>query len=385
MNTTEKKILSPVLYPLNRDMRCEWFIKYRTEDFNKGGFTYGKYKGQLNLIPDKDQRLQQANTYIEMMKRGEPMPRYQGQKTITTVTGSPATNTNVINCCKKYIERLRLTGKKESTITGYRSKIKIFEEWLTATGKQHLAIGGICTETATDFLLSLKARGLCNGTFNDYKILLATIWDAYKERIHRNPWQQIKTLPHNTQHLSSYPDELRQLIRQTLPAYDKQLWLFQQCIFYCAIRPRAELRFLQIKHLNFATGIITVPGAVSKNHNDRHVNVFYKLIAEMKTEGYHNYPPDYYIFSHNGEPGAKPVSKNYFGNRWVEYRKQFEIPTDFKMYGSKHTAGKILAKKFNAYVPKEHYDHSDMKTTESYIDGLAKNELKFLQKKHPEF
>lgn len=385
MNTTEKKILSPELYPRNKDIQREWFIKYRQEDFTNGGFKYGKYKGLLNLISDPEQRIKQAEEYIAMMLRGEDLPSYQGQKSISTNSRHRSDNTNVIECCKKYLRNRELEGLRKSTITDYRSKIKIFGEWLTAQGKQNLAIGAIDKETAGEFLLSLKARGLGNTSYNDYRAILAQIWDEYKERIRKNPWRDIKPLRSTVQHLKSYPDALREHIRKTLPAYDPQMWLFMQCVYYCGIRPQSELRFLKVKHLNLAKGIFTVPSEVSKNHKTRHLNIFHKLIKQFRKEEYHTYPGEFYLFGKGGEPAVKPASKNHFARRWSDYRTANNIDACYKLYGSKHTGGKKLTKKTNAYITKEHFDHADMKTTQNYIDDLDKNELKDLQKIYPEF
>lgn len=381
---SEKKILSPVLYPSNKDVTRKWFIKYYEADYVKGGLRPFKYYGMLNRVSGLDERLKLAQSYIDMMERGEPLPVCQGLKTVRALDYQKV-KTNVIECCNRYLLNKQLEQLRNSTIIDYRSKIKIFGAWLQTQGKQNSAIGAIDKETAMEFLMHIKARGLSNSSFNDYRTLFGSIWHEYKDKIHTNPWREIKSVRQNVQHLKSYPVVLQQRIKETLPEYDKQLWLFVQFVYYCAIRPHSELRFLQVKHINFEKGMITVPAAISKTHKARTINVFHKLIEQLKEANYHTFPPEYYLFGHCSAPGENHVSKNYFGYRWSDYRKAKDIDSSFKLYGSKHTGGKNLTKITNAYITKEHFGHQSLEQTQNYIDDLDISELTFLQKDYPEF
>ena len=383
--TLVKKFLSPTLYPLNRDISRKWFIKYYEEDFINGGFKAHKYVGLLNLEPDKEKRLQLATEYINAMHRGEPLPKYQGQKTIARQPTGHRSNTNVVSCCHAFLKIKEAEGVKSSTLIDYRSKVKIFSQWLVATKRDILAIGQIDKQTAILFLMSLLERGLGNASFNDYKNLLATIWQSYSVHLQHNPWRDIKARKSEPVHHVDYPQQLRQQIAETLPEYNMQLWLFMQCIYYCAIRPHSELRLLQIQHINFTTGTFTVPAHISKNGKTRHVVIYAGLLQQLIRAGYSNYPKHYYVFGLKEAPAEKPVSKNHFQRLWSDYREKHNIPAIYKLYGSKHTAGKQLTKKFNAYITQQHFDHSDLQTTQAYTDGLDKNELKFLQNDYPAF
>lgn len=383
--TLVKKFLSPVLYPADRDITRKWFIKYYEEDFINGGFKAHKYVGLLNLEPDLQKRLQLANNYMAAMHRGERLPSYQGQKTIARQPTGQRANTNVVQCCQAFLKVKETEGIKNSTLIDYRSKVKIFGEWLVSTGRDAQAIGQIDKPAAIDFLASLLQRGLTNSSYNDYRNLLGTIWHSYAAYLQHNPWRDIKCRKTETVHHYQYPEDLRRHIADTLPGYHNQLWLFMQCIYYCAIRPHSELRLLQIKHVDFTNGIFTVPASVSKNGKERRVIIYKGLLQQLLAAGYNNYPTEYYVFGLKAQPAEKPVSKNYFQILWDKYRKAHHIPATYKLYGSKHTAGKQLTKKFNAYITQQHFDHSDLQTTQAYTDGLDKNELIFLQTDYPEF
>ena len=383
--TTEKKILSAVLYPLSRDVYQEWFIKYSLPNWNSGGKSYKKYKGLLNLVEDIDKRLSLAAEYISMLEKGDPLPSYQGMK-VMPVKISPKSETDIVACCERWLTVYKTTNKRKATISQVKSYLNTFYKWLSITNRTKLAIGGLDEIAAQDFMLYLITdRKLCGSTHNDYKALLSRIWDMYQSKIRSNPWNNISRREHNTEHLKSYPLLIQKIVEEKLPNYDKQLWLAMQSVYYCATRPHSELRYLQIKHIDFDKGLITVPGEISKTHKERHINIYEGLLNQFVREGWHLCDPEYYLISLEGIPGMNHVGKNYLQRKWDAFRKFANIPSCYKLYGSKHTAGKKLTKATNTYITQEHFDHTSPATTQSYIEGIEKNELKFLQKEFPKF
>jgi integrase len=389
--TSGKKFLSPILYPKDFSLEKKWFIKYQVEDWEKGGFKFEKYTGLLNRLNTVEERKQLALQYIAKMHAGEALESYQGMRSVPAKPTLTKQDTNIVVCCHRFLYKTKTdvtTGDaKPATYTQYKTKINAFVKWLQINNKEHLAIGGLSEVECEDFMTYLLLeKKLSNETYNAYKTLLGRIWAKYKKQLNGyNPWPDIARRKKKTKHLESYPASLQRHIEYNLPGYNNQLWIFMQCIFYCAIRPQAELRFLQIKHINFETGIFTVPAHLSKNGKERKVNVYRKLIEQLISHNYHLANPDDFIFSIKGAPGIKPVSKNFFSRRWDDFRKEHGIADRFKMYGSKHTAGKLISKKMNPYIAKEHFDHQSLATTQSYTDDLSKNELQFLQTEYPEF
>lgn len=389
MATSEKKIL-PVLYPLTHDMDKLWFIKYRVENFTTGNFVCKKYYGSLNLIADKEQRLKQAAIYIKMMQQGEELPNYQGMKRLIAQEQAKSF-ANAIHCCYKFIDDRR-NEIQPLTASQYKSRVNVLAQWLQARQLSKMSIGGITKDNARDFLNYLKdEQKFSNKTYNEYKSLFGCIWEEYVSdgKIKLNPWRKIPALPEQTKHFESYPAHLREHIRKTLPDYDKQLWLFMQTIYYCAIRPHCELRLMKVKDLivdkqRFRVRKEIAKGAFGKKR-ERVVNIFTGLFEQYIEQEYHQYPPEYYLFTSAGVPGEKPVRKNFFIDRWNAYKKQFDIPAIYKLYGSKHTGGKRLSFLFNEFVTKEHFGHSSMDSTKQYTEGIDKDELNILQTQYPEF
>jgi integrase len=385
-NTSGKKFLFPTLYPKDLDTSKLWFIKYQVEDYKKGAFVPRKYCGALNMIADKEERIRKAKEIIDSMKRGEAPPNHQGMK--RPLADHPKHFANAVHCCLKYVKD-RKFELEPKTVSQYESRINHFSAWLNRSNLQHLAIGGIQKEHARDFLFYLKEElKLSNATYNDYKILFAQIWNEHIEdgKINFNPWKQIKALPDETEHMASYPPDLRITIFKTLPSFDPQLWLFVQMIYYCGVRPHCELRRVKIGDLHFDKGKLVVRRLIAKGkRKERTINVYRGLIDQMRALGYDKYPSSHYLFSVDGKPGSMELKAKHLLYRWKKYRKEFGIPDEFKMYGAKHTGGKQLSKLHNQYVTNEHFGHATMEATAHYIEGIDERDLYELQTTYPEF
>lgn len=390
--TSEKKFLFPELYPKGREENRTWFIKYTTEDFTTGKFISKKYYGALNLVEKAEEREKLAQQYLKMMARGEPLPKYSGAKRkrmgqLSHEVIAKPNFADVIQCCNNYLQGRKHEIEKQ-TLCQYQGRVNAFGKWLQSHKNTSRAIGGITKDDARGFLNYLKEDlGLSNRTYNDYKLLFGTIWQEYVDegKITGNPWRRIPNLPGKTKHFESYPPELREKIRNTLPGYDPQLWLFLQTIYYCAIRPHCELRLLKRKDLDFEKGMFIIPKELSYTDAKRGVNIYAGLLEQYRAAGFETAKPDEYLFGLHRTPGETPGSKKIFISRWNRYKKEHHIAAQYKLYGSKHTGGKALSLLFNQYVTKEHMRHRSMESTEQYIDDLDKNELQFLQKDYPVF
>lgn len=379
-------IFAPKLYPADRRQNTKWFIRYFEKDYTAGRMVAKKYYGLLNIEPDLEKRTRLALEYIELIRLGHPLPNYAGKKKMPP-PGFQSNFASVKTCLDQYLA-FKQREVKKSTMIQYRANCNALIRWLCENKLEKMSIGAITKDHVRQFLNDMQQRhGVGNRTSNGYKILFGSVWQEYLNdgKIKTNPWRQVKSLPKQTKHLKSFPPELRAYIRETLPTYDRQLWLFLQCIYYCAIRPHSELRLMKVKHLIIEAGVFFVPAELAKNNRARMVNIYQDLLAQLTALGYHTFNPEFYLFTKSGTPGPVPASINYFKNQWRGYKRAFNIADDYKLYGSKHTGGKALSKQYNQYITQEHFGHSSPDATRHYISDLGSNELKFLQQDYPQF
>ncbi len=390
MDTSEKKFFSPRIYPTTRNINKVWFIKYKELDYISGNPKSHKYYGALNLLETVEEREALAKSYVEMINSGQKLPSFQGRKTATNSI-HPQKITNAIECCFRYIE-LKSSEINPKTLSQYKSRIRTFSDWLHQNGNLNLAIGGITSDIAREFFRYLRETKKYSGkTCNDFKSLFCSIWREYVDdgKIVTNPWKRVKAFPEDTQHLASYPEELRSLIFRELPGFDKQLYIFIQCIYYCGLRPHCELRRMKVKDLDIFGGRFEVRKEIAKGQvgrkKGRELHIPDQLLSQLKEERYSEYNPEFYIFSHNGKPGCDLLSPKSLNNRWNAFKKEFHIPAKYKLYGAKHTAGKELSIKFNQYIAQQVFGHAELRSTNHYINDLGLENLKFLKTSYPSF
>jgi integrase len=139
--------------------------------------------------------------------------------------------------------------------------------------------------------------------------------------------------------------------------------------FYTCLRPGKEIRFLQIKEIDFTSGTVHISRDHSKNGKDRIVTIpeqFLKLLIEFYK--LQDYDREFYIFGKGGHPGPAPIGKNKLGYKFRKIRKLLKMPILYHLYSWKHT-GMIEAD--NAGIPhkdiSKHADHGDMRTTDIYF------------------
>lgn len=381
--TMAKKYISPTLYPLDADTSKKWFIRYYVPCYTTGKLIKRKYYGQLNLTDCATRRKELAAQYIDLMQRDIAPPVCSGLKN-DIVPEQDGGFANAVLYCRAYVARQH--HYRARTVCQYTSRINIFANWLAVQKLHNITIGQLSASHAADFLHHLRTVRKASGkTYNDYKSLFGEIWRSAvgEQLITYNPWQHIKSVPENTKHLASLPADVRAHIAATLPAHDPQLWLFLQFIYYAAVRPHAELRLLQITHIDFERGSVFVPAEISKTKIGRSVHVYGGLMEQVSA--WRALPSHFYLFGKDGAPGEKRTSINHFQRKWIAYKQAHHIPDEYKLYGCKHTAGKQLSALFNDYITRQHFGHKSAKSTAHYTDGLAMEHLKFLQTEYPKF
>jgi integrase len=383
---SRKVYFDVVLYPKDRDMSRRWIIKYKAPDFNTGKLKEYKYTGLMNLVTDKEKRQQLADDYIMKFNRGEHPPLYKGARCLPP-EGHSLNFADMLGACLVYVKSKK-NEVTETTYGHYLGQVNEFGRWLEKSGLQNNAIGSFGKDNARDYLNYLTGKKLSNKTRNEHKRLLGCIWQDLidDDKMQSNPWKKIKRLKNETNSHLSYPPSLRKTISLKLPGYDKQLYMLVMLEYYCAIRPHQEARLLQVKYLNNIMGTITVPRHLikgGKKDKTRIIpNQLYKLLNDY---GYFDANPEHYLFTLQHAPGDKPVSKNYFKNRWAAFRKDFEIPAQYQLYGAKHTAGEEMAAHFSPFEIKEQMGHDSILSQQSYTKGFDYTKMQSLRGKYPDF
>jgi integrase len=379
-----------VLYPLNRDLQKKWFVKYREMNFRTGSYDYKKYSGQLNRIPDIETRMKEAEQIIFKIENNIPLDNMSGirkQRDTIQYTGFA----NIHTLLMESIDMRYASGELERiSYISYKSKIGVLNDWLLFCGNTHIPFGAFTISHGKDFIIWMKTvRKYSNKYINEIRTLLFTSW---KEIISRyeiknvvNPWADMKSLPKKSQRFRTLTIDIEKKIAASLPLFDMQLYIASQFVYYDFIRI-TELTKLKLYHINWQRAEITVPESISrKSKKDRTLVIPDQLMQILHRLHYDEYDQSFYIFSHEKRPGSKQVGKNYFSKLFRQFREKEKIPSDYKLYGFKHTGNSKLASiGVNAQIQQKHNGHASLEYTQRYTN-LSNEDVAFLKHRFPTF
>ena len=148
----------------------------------------------------------------------------------------------------------------------YKSKLRIFCEWIEYTGLSERNICFVEHESICEFLRHIvEVQEVSNRTVKKYEQILHGFFDyllKVKKVIETNPVHDIPRMGIiKDEAPRPIPDQERLALSIYMKEHDPQLWLVCQMEYYCAIRPN-ECRQLRIVDIDFDNRVITIPDQV---------------------------------------------------------------------------------------------------------------------------
>lgn len=272
---------------------------------------------------------------------------------------------------QNFLNYYKLSFAKKS-YQGYSSKLKIFGEWL----EDDLPVNEITRKTITDFTIFLAEKELSKKTIEQYLITLKSFFNYLidNEIVDTNPTEKVRAIGiiKDCAPAPFTKNDIEKL-HQWLYKKNPQVWLAAQFLYYCAIRPGAELRFLKVADIDFDNGIIQIKSQNAKNRTTENIVCPKKLLQQLIDLNYHKESPSYYIFGNKGKPGEKPIGINYFNVYFTQARNELKINKQCTFYSFKHTG--IITALQNGMHPFDvmhHCRHKSFDTTERYIKKRTK-------------
>jgi len=211
-------------------------------------------------------------------------------------------------------------------------------------------------------------RKLSNATYNNYLSFLKLNFNylVRQDILMKSPAAKLEPLKIDEPSNTFFPEDIKS---QLLKTYPQELKIMAQYIYYTFIRP-GELRKLQVKHVLEKT--IFIPGYIAKTGKSAHVLItpaMQQLLQRLKVR---NYPAHYHLISHQGIPGEKMVSTNFYSMRHLAVRKKLNLPKEYTLYCWKHTGVTDLYRQTKdiAFVARQ-CRHSSLDMTKHYLRGLG--------------
>ncbi len=346
----------PRLYPTDGDMSKTWYVEYPNVNGGKPLKKYGS--PNLNSIQDKDERIKAG---LDLCRECEQY--------------CPKSNnvTEVVSMLSEVVED-RMQGKKYKTVTGYKSKLQTFCFWFREVEKSTLK-----KDTGVRFLRYVSKGGrLSNTTINGYRRHLKSFFAELvkNEKFPFNPFDNTNKLRESVSTKSWFSTELQQKLQEMIEPVDPQLWLCCEIQFYCFIRPGDEMANLTIADIgnrgeNKKQWKFKVRAESAKTGKFRFVPIPAVLQKRLAAH-IDGYPDHYYLFSNEGHPSNKIISKNKLYNNHKVYMEALDLPKGYSLYSWKNTGAVMMY--FNGVRMKfisMLMGHSDYSITDGYFKSLG--------------
>lgn len=378
-------MIMPRLHDSAGDMSKKWFVEYscrnpRTDEMKR----FRVYEGLQ--LPSSEERYSSAEKIIEelsdMLVNGKsPFAKekvvYEDDLMYDHAARMYGRQKKDVVNVRTYLNEYLLIKKKEvihHSYQTYKSKLRIFVMYLEAKELQDIHVSYITQEVIVGFIYFISEENkVSRRTVLKYQQILNSFFNYLinvKKILLRNPVFDIPKVGEVKDEAAvPIPDQDREVLKLYMQKHDPQLWLVCMMEFYCAIRPHEELRNMLISDLNWNDQTITIRKTISKNRKTQTVDMPNQLFEDM-INIYHlnEYPPDYYVFSRNSQPGEILLGKNYFKNHFSAIRKELGLPSYYKLYGFKHTgACKLASSGISTWELQKHMRHVSITTTEAYI------------------
>lgn len=241
------------------------------------------------------------------------------------------TNEHTVISALEYALQIKKAEVKETTYSGYETRINLFIKYLKKKGYSHYPIKDISKGIISQYLRTLE-----NATYrNNSKGALSAIFTVLssEDLIPINFIKEIRNTKKAENPIKIYSEEDVKNITLLLTQHDQILLMFIKFVSFMFWRPIEILR-IRIEDINFAENTISVE---TKTKASKTKIIPALLLGDLKefAKGKSGYlfKPD----KIESWDLAEEDKRKYFTRRFSRFRDKFEISKDFKLYSFRHT------------------------------------------------
>ena len=335
-----------------------WFVEYccfcpRTNKLEK----FRVYKGFKKLKTEKE-KIHFGNEIIKVFSKqllsgwrpwDHTVYLYRDEIQYKSVTNSFGNKKNNSSHLRKYLSDFLIETKRrvsKKSYETYQGKTRLFCQWLEENGYKDLRVFEIQNAVVKKYFNYLiDTRKLDKVTVDKYCQNINQLFKFFVKQklIDKNPVFDI-VLPPKRKDMAARPmaDDDMKVFLNYVAIKDEQFLLACLMQFFLCCRPGNELRLLKIQDIDFYAGVVHITQEDGKT-GTRKITMPSALIELCNNYKLSDYPRAYYVFSINGKPGMKELSRNFFYRKFIKYRNELGLPLIYKFYSFKHTgAGKLL-------------------------------------------
>lgn len=260
---------------------------------------------------------------------------------------------------------------KLKTRQSYRSKLNVLREYMRMQVVPPRYVYQFNASFVSDFLDWLYLdREVTGRTRNNYRGWCSTLASYFIEReyISENPVDKIRTVQECAKKRRPLSAEMLRVLSAYLREHNPMLLLACMMEYYTFIRPE-ELSNVRLRDISVREQSVFIPAEVSKNKRDGKVALNDDIVRLMLELGVLSLPSDYYLFGDKLRPGEVKASGEIFRRQWNKVRAKLKWGTEYQFYSLKDSGIRDLANSQGIVVARDQARHSDISTTNKYLQG----------------
>lgn len=284
--------------------------------------------------------------------------------------GSGRSVTKISDILEKYLANIAQDCRKK-TIQAYTSRVNVLREYMATLAAPPVYAYQYTREFIVDFLDWVYFdREVSPRTRNNYMAWCYGLGEFMIQRkyLTANPAEGICKSKEKPKKRKALTAAMLRQMRGELFATDRPFLLACMFEYYCFIRP-TELSNLKIRDISLKDQSVMISGEFSKNKKDGKVAIPDELGRLLIDLRYMAMPGNWYLFGKGFRPAREKAGADQFNKRWVKMRKKLRWSDDYQFYSLKDTGIRDLANSEGIVIARDQARHSDISTTNKYLQG----------------
>lgn len=330
----------PALHCANGNLQKQWFVDFFITCNETGTRQRIKRTNKCNFIKDKKERLHA----LKLLQKQIIQTLESGG--LHTFIGKPAkvdyaikhnVNTAIFIINDALQHKLAYIKSKDNL----ECRVKIFTDWLTINGYAAYKIDAISPYIISKFATYLSnERKVGNRTRNNYMVdlsgLFATIIKNRPDKLKTNPFENVQKLPNRSEKNKVYTKWQLGRMNEWMIENDPYLKSYCEFFTYLGMRPNEALH-IRIEQINFVDGFIELESINEKNGKPLKKYIQHFYLPKLLAMDLHTYPPYYYVWGADKQPGLIMIGEDYFSKRFKRMKKPLGLSKAHTMYSLRHT------------------------------------------------
>ncbi|MBR5638458.1 MAG: site-specific integrase [Muribaculaceae bacterium] len=339
-----------------------WYVDFYATDPSTGDMRRKKYKlDGLKKISERKRRAAEIIETVTRRLRGGWNPWVDAQESRGF--------TLIQDCLNLYLEYVEKKGDRYKTKMRYKSSVNILREFFTSRVVPPKYVYQLDQALIIDFLdWILLDRDATARTRNNYRAWIYGLCEFLKSRKYLldNPAENIPKLRETAKIRKDLSQKMLADMRKNLTKKDPYFLLACELEYYTFIRPN-ELSHLRVRDISLENQTIFVSGSFSKNHKDGYVGLNNRICNLMIELQVLEKPEHYYLFGKDFIPREKRANADQYNRRWKKMREELGWSEEYQFYSLKDSGIRDLANDAGIVVARDQARHSDVATTNKYI------------------